>query len=96
MKEKIKEIALTAKLGSANFDGGINYYVGTDESFERFADLIIKDVIKQIQEANVNYCCGTTYDKGVADCSKEKITNYIKEYYNIKYTLDDTLIGVTQ
>ena len=41
MNELIKELALKAKLGSAEFDNGIRYYVSTEKSFERFAELIV-------------------------------------------------------
>ena len=41
MNELIKELALKAKIGSAEFDNGIRYYVSTEKSFERFAELIV-------------------------------------------------------
>ena len=43
MNERIRELALKAKLGGAEFDNGIRYYVGTAESFERFAELIVRE-----------------------------------------------------
>jgi hypothetical protein len=50
MNDAIKLIALEAKLGAANFDNGVNYYVGTDETFERFAKLMALKTIKHIQD----------------------------------------------
>lgn len=57
MNDAIKLIALEAKLGAANFDNGVNYYVGTDETFERFAKLmalktiiVFMKTIKHIQD----------------------------------------------
>jgi hypothetical protein len=46
MNERIKELALEAQLGSAEFDNGIRYYVSTEESFERFAKLIVRECAK--------------------------------------------------
>jgi len=43
MNERIRELALKAKLGGAEFDNGIRYYVGTAESFEKFAELIVAE-----------------------------------------------------
>ena len=45
MNERIRELALKAKLGGAEFDNGIRYYVGTAESFERFAELIVRECV---------------------------------------------------
>jgi hypothetical protein len=46
MNKRIKELALEARLGSAEFDNGIRYYVSTEESFERFAKLIVRECAK--------------------------------------------------
>jgi hypothetical protein len=43
MKERIKELARQAQVGSAEFGNGINYFVSTEETFNRFADLIVKE-----------------------------------------------------
>jgi hypothetical protein len=43
MNERIKELAIKAKLGSAEFDNGVRYYVSTEESFEKFAELIVRE-----------------------------------------------------
>jgi hypothetical protein len=86
MKEKIKEIAMKTKLGSANFDNGVNYYVGTDDTFEKFADMLVKHIIKDIENTNIlNSCATTTYDMSVAECARESIINMIKNEYSISY-----------
>lgn len=46
MKDKILQIAAQAKLGGAQFEEGIRYYVGTEETFCQFAELIIKECAK--------------------------------------------------
>jgi len=48
MNKQITELALKAKLGSAEFDNGIRYYVSTEESFERFAELIVAECVEEI------------------------------------------------
>ena len=51
MNERIRELALKAKLGGAEFDNGIRYYVGTAESFERFAELIVRECVTIVVDA---------------------------------------------
>ena len=58
MNERIRELALKAKLGGAEFDNGIRYYVGTAESFERFAELIVRDCMDVVD----GYTKGRTFD----------------------------------
>ena len=43
MNKRIKEIAIQSKLGSAEFGNGIQYYVATQETFEKFAELIVRE-----------------------------------------------------
>ena len=58
MNERIRELALKAKLGGAEFDNGIRYYVSTEESFERFALLILQDCMDVVD----GYTKGRTFD----------------------------------
>ena len=50
--EKIKELATKAKLGQANFDDGIGYYVATEETLEKFAILIIEECFRVVENKN--------------------------------------------
>ena len=43
MNERIKELAQQAQVGSAEFDNGINYFVSTEETFNKFAELIVRE-----------------------------------------------------
>ena len=43
MNERIKELAVESKLGSAEFGNGVQYYVATQETFEKFAELIVRE-----------------------------------------------------
>ena len=42
MSKKIKELAAQAKLNGVEFDG-VRYYVGNEETFLRFAELIVRE-----------------------------------------------------
>jgi hypothetical protein len=43
MNERIRELAVESKLGSAEFGNGVQYYVATQETFEKFAELIVRE-----------------------------------------------------
>jgi hypothetical protein len=43
MNKRIKELAAQAKLGGATVDENINYFVGTEETFTNFVNLIIEE-----------------------------------------------------
>ena len=76
MNERIKELALEARLGSAEFDNGIRYYVSTEESFERFAELIVREC------SNIVFEEGCTEDN--QDCPNEELyqlSNKIEQHF---------------
>ncbi len=54
MNLKIKELAAQSKLGSAEFGNGVQYYVATQETFEKFGELIVRECIS---------CVGSQADK---------------------------------
>jgi hypothetical protein len=41
MNKQIEEIALQSKLGGSDFGNGVKYYVGTEETFNNFAESIV-------------------------------------------------------
>jgi len=43
MNERIRELARKAQVGSAEFGNGINYFVSTEETFNKFAELIVRE-----------------------------------------------------
>jgi hypothetical protein len=65
--------------------------VGTDisgkwisaEKLETFAKDVIVECLKQIEIANSQHCAYTTFDLGIVNCAKEKITDHIKEHFNV-------------
>jgi cell division septum initiation protein DivIVA len=58
IKQRIKQLALEAKLGSAATASGSRYYLAPPEAFERFAELIVKecsDIINHRAETSADY-----------------------------------------
>jgi len=48
MNDRLRELALEAKLGSAATNSGSRYYIAPQEAFERFAELIVAECVEQI------------------------------------------------
>jgi hypothetical protein len=73
--------------------------VGTDisgkwisaEKLETFAKDVIVECLKQIEVANSQHCAYTTFDLGIVNCAKEKITDHIKQHFEVK---DKSILGV--
>lgn len=84
MKTRIKKLALEA--------GGSTYPEVGGAILEKFADLLIKDLLQEIDDANVNHCCGTTYDLSVAQCTREKILKHLCTEYEITYRAGERLL----
>ena len=61
-------------------------YALPDEFAERFADLLLRDVLDTLAIANANRCAGTTYDQGVLECTREELIKALMQAYDIKYT----------
>jgi hypothetical protein len=45
MNERIRQLARQAQVGSAEFGNGISYFVSTEETFNKFAELIVRECI---------------------------------------------------
>jgi hypothetical protein len=43
MNERIRQLARQAQVGSAEFGNGISYFVSTEETFNKFAELIVAE-----------------------------------------------------
>jgi hypothetical protein len=76
VKTRIEELALQA--------GGSHFPTVGGKNLESFADLLIKDVLEQVKIAPTLHCSYTTYDRDMNSCIVEKITNHIKEHYDIQ------------
>jgi hypothetical protein len=51
MNERIKQLVLQAKIGTADFDAG-SYYVATPDRMQEFAELIVRECICQCDDEN--------------------------------------------
>jgi hypothetical protein len=52
MNERIRQLAGQAQVGSAEFGNGISYFVSTEETFNKFAELIVKECADFADEHN--------------------------------------------
>lgn len=50
MNEIIRKIASEAKLGGAQFEEGVRYYVGTEDTFNKFAELIVQECAQKLEK----------------------------------------------
>jgi len=73
MNKRIKELIDKATT-IEEYGWGASY-----ENFDRekFAELIVRDVISEIGSANTQHCAITTYDLGIVNCTESKITNHL-------------------
>lgn len=72
MNEKIRQLAADAKLGGAQFEEGVRYYVGTEDNFNKFAELIVRECIDTVSDCSIEYC------------TRPQIVNELKEHFGIK------------
>ena len=45
----------------------------------------IATVLDTIATININSCCSTTFDQGIAECTKQKIIQGLASHYGITY-----------
>ena len=50
MNERIRELAQKAQVGSAEFGNGINYFVSTEETFNKSAELIVRECAQLVED----------------------------------------------
>ena len=73
MNERIKELAIESYNPYTNFD------------HEKFAELIIRDIINLLDSTNtIRHGAGTTYDLSVIEGTVERSINAITEHYGMK------------
>lgn len=69
MNNRIQQIANEAKIGGADFDNGAKFYVGNEETFTKFAEMLVQECVQTL----VNH--GYT---DAADClEKEQMTQML-------------------
>ena len=74
MKDIYKEIALQA--------GGSHYADVGGNLLEKFADLLIEEVIKTV-ESTPKHCAYTTHDLGTVDCTINKVIETVKDKFQV-------------
>ena len=76
MNEKIKELALQV--------GGSHYPEVGGELLQKFAELIIKECIDSINDADIRSIVLTTFDKSQSDACKQRCVKSIKQKFDVK------------
>jgi hypothetical protein len=74
MNEKIKEIAVQAKIQMVS-----------EPRLTEFAELLIKECIDSVNETAVTELTFTTYDMSMVQGTKQRCVKSIKEKFNIPY-----------
>ena len=74
MKDIYKEIALQA--------GGSHYPEVGGELLGKFADLLLKEVIKTV-ESTPKHCAYTSYDLNTVDCTLAKVVETVKDKFQV-------------
>ena len=74
MKDIYREIALQA--------GGSHYPEVGGELLEKFADLLLKEVIKTV-ESTPKHCAYTTHDLGTVECTLDKVIETVKDRFQL-------------
>ena len=73
MNERIKEIAIECYNPYTNFD------------HEKFAELIVQDIIDVLESKNeIRHVAYTTYDSSMVEATIERSINAITEHYGMK------------
>ena len=55
MNEKFKQLALQAKMGTADFDAG-SYYVATPDQMQKLCELIVRHCASQVRFTDLLLC----------------------------------------
>jgi hypothetical protein len=74
MNERLKQLAISAQVE----------HCISHVRLQEFAELIIKDVIDEISNSNMQHCALTTHDLSVVNCVDVKITNHLLNTFDIK------------
>lgn len=72
MNEKIKEIAVLAKIQMVS-----------EPRLKEFAELLIKECIESVKDADTRPFVYTTFDKSLSDACKESCVKSIKQKFDI-------------
>ena len=62
--------------------GGSHYPEVGGELLEKFADLLLKEVIKTV-ESTPKHCAYTTHDLGTVECTLDKVIETVKDRFQL-------------
>ena len=74
MKQKVKELALQA--------GGSHYPEVGGEVLNKFADLLLEEVINTIKNTP-KHCAHTTYDMSTVECTIKQSVSAVKDRFGV-------------
>ena len=82
MNEKFKLLALEAKMGTADFDGG-SYYVATPDRMQRLCELIVQECARVARatpcpydDDEVRQRLGHTWDMAILAAGQEIVSHF--------------------
>jgi len=88
MNKRIRQLAIDAGIGFTLWDDSgremIDNYT-PEERLEKFAELMVQDILDTVAQANINYCAKTTYDASITECARLEMIRVLRETYNIDY-----------
>jgi hypothetical protein len=85
MNEQIKELVRQAGGIEHDNDGNELTPILVGTSLEKFAELLVKDIINVLESKNeIRHIALTTYDSSIVEGTIEKSINAITEHYGMK------------
>jgi hypothetical protein len=79
MNERIRQLVLQAKIGTADFDVG-SYYVATPDRMQEFAELIIRECIDCVRGAGLTDEVAVKNNLGFNDGLSAAVVNVQKHF----------------
>ena len=90
MNERIKELAGQAKfMAEEAINRQISKNAELDAFAEKFAELLLLECIELV-ETTPRHCAFTTYDLGTVECTIQKASERLHEYYGIQRVFKTT------
>ena len=53
-----------------------------------------RELLDAIMAININRCCHTTYDQGVAECVRQEIVKALAQDHNIEYIMQPKSVTI--
>ena len=68
-------------LASQRVTGSGDLLLGSEVN--NFAQKLITDLAKEVQEANLNRCACTTFDSSLVECARQELLKHLAETYDL-------------